>query len=161
MRDAVFGLTRVADYNAEKQNLGLIDTAPRLRPADILTSAVSPGRVSALDIGVAAIEARNAGADCTESMRLRKRDRYAQHIPALEAEGVVYAPIVWSCWGREHPDTTATLVALARQAARRRGLPTHKRLLRETRAAVGAALARRLAAMLHCCMPDGDISAHA
>ncbi len=86
-------------------------------------------------------------------MRVRKRRKYAKYLPALEAEGVVYKPMVWSCWGREHPDTTAALTSLARQAARRRGLGTHKELLRQTRARVGAALARRTSAMLRACLP--------
>ena len=153
VRDAVFDLARLADHTAEKETLGLLDTAPGLRPADVLTSAVSPGYVSALDIGVAAVEARHAGCDCTETMRLRKRAAYARHLPSMEAEGIQYRPLVWSCWGREHPDTTAVLTALARQAARRRGLASHAGLLRSTRAQVGAALARRSAAMLRSCLP--------
>ena len=116
------------------------------RPADVLTSAVSASRVSALEVGIAAVEALNAGVDCTESMRLRKRQAYSRHLPALEAEGIEYRPLVWSCWGREHLDTTAVLTMLARQAARRRGLPSHKPLLQKTRAQFGAALARRSAA---------------
>ena len=147
----VFGLARLADPTAEKEVLGLLDTAPGLRPADVLTSAVSPGLTSALDVGVAALEARRAGADCTETMRLRKRGVYQRLLPALEAEGVEYRPLVWSCWRREHPDTTAALVALARQAARRRG-DCPPQLLRRARAQVGAALARRSAAMLAACL---------
>ena len=153
VRDAVFDLARLADQTSEKETLGLLDTAPGLRPADVLTSAVSPGRVSALDVGIAAVEALNAGVDCAESMRLRKRQAYSRHLPALEAEGIEDRPLVWSCWGWEHPDTTAVLTMLARQAARRRGLPSHKPLLQKTRAQVGAALARRSAAMLRACTP--------
>ena len=153
VRDCAFDLVRIADATAEKEVLGLLDAAPGLRPADILTSAVSPGLVSALDVGVAAPGARHAGADCTESMRIRKRKVYARHLGALAAEAVEYRPLVWSCWGREHPDTTAALTRLARQAARRRGLACPAQLLRQVRAQVGAALARRAAAMLRACMP--------
>ena len=53
-RDCVFDLARLADATAEKETLGLLDTAPGLRPANVLTSAVSPGWVSALDVGIAA-----------------------------------------------------------------------------------------------------------
>ena len=156
VRDAVLDLARLADATAEKEVLGLLDTAPGLRPADVLTTAVSPGRSSALDIGVAAVEARGAGGpgqDCTESMRVRKRSVYARHLDALEAEGVEYRPVIWSCYGREHPDTTAVLTAMARMAARRRGCPSHKPLLRQARAQIGAALARRLANMFRACLP--------
>ena len=155
VRDNVFDLARLADTTAEKEVLGLLDTAPGLRPADILTSAVSPGRVSALDVGVAAPGARHAGADCTESMRRRKRAVYARYLDALAAEGVDYQPLTWSCWGREHPDTTAVLTQLARRAARRRGVASHAPLLRRARAGIGAALARRAAAMLRACLPAG------
>ena len=55
--------------------------------------------------------------DCTESMRRRELGTYSRFLPALEAERVGYKPVVWSCWGREHPDTTAVLTQLARQAA--------------------------------------------
>ena len=153
VRDAVFDLARMADATAETEVLGLLDAAPGLRPADILTSAASPGLTSALDIGVASPDALNAGNDCTESMRLRKRRVYARHLEALRAEGIEYRPLVWSCWGREHPDTTAILTQLARQAARRQGAPGHGPLLRRARAQIGAAIARRGAAMLRACMP--------
>ena len=153
VQDIVLDLALVADSTAEKEVIGLLDTAPGLRPADVLTSAVTPGVTTALDVGIAAPAAQGAGEDCTEAMRVRKRRKYAKYLPALEAEGVVYKPMVWSCWGREHPDTTAALTSLARQAARRRGLGTHKELLRQTRARVGAALARRTSAMLRACLP--------
>ena len=153
VRDCCFDLARLADATAEKEVLGLLDAAPGLRPADILTSAASPGWISALDVGVAAPGSRHAGDDCTESMRLRKRKVYGRFLGALEAEGVEYRPMVWSCWGREHADTTAILTRLAQQAARRRGLASHASLLRQIRAHVGAALARRAAAMLRACMP--------
>ena len=125
-----------------------------MRPADVLTSAVSPGLVTALDVGIASPDARNAGEDCTESMRRRKRAVYARYLGAMEGEGVEYKPLVWSCWGREHPETTAVLTQLARQAARRRGVASHAQLLRRTRAQIGAALARRAAAMLRACLAE-------
>ena len=153
VRDALFDLARLADATAEKEVLGLLETAPGLRPADVLTTAVSPGLTSALDVGIAAPHAVHAGEDCTESMRVRKRATYARFLPALQAEGVEYRPLVWSCWGREHPDTTAALTQLARQAARRRGLPDHKQLLRKARSQICAAIARRAAGMLQACMP--------
>ncbi|CAE8634331.1 unnamed protein product [Polarella glacialis] len=137
----------------------VLEAAPGLRPADILTSAASPGLTSALDVGIASPDAAHAGADCAEAMRVRKRAVYSRFLPALEAEGIEYRPLVWSCWGREYPDTTATLTQLARQAARRRGMPDHIRLLQRARAQIGAALARRAAAMLRACMPGYEQAA--
>jgi hypothetical protein len=81
------------------------------------------------------------------------RGVYARYLDALEAEGVEYRPLIWSCWGREHPDTTAVLTQLARQAARRKGMASPAPLLRRVRAQIGAALARRGAAMLRACLP--------
>ena len=63
----------------------------------------------------------------------------------------MYRPIVWSCFGREHADTTSVMVALARRAARRRGYADHKPLLARARAAIGVALACRLARMALSC----------
>ena len=155
VRDQVFDLARLADSTAETETLGLLEAAPGSRPADILTSAASPGRVSALDVGIASPEARHAGGDCCEAMRARKMAKYARHLPALSAEGVDYQPLIWSCWGREHPETTAVLTQLAKRASRRQGLASHAPTLRHARAQVGAALARRAAAMLRSCLPGG------
>ena len=155
VRNELLDFVRLADFINQLKNCGFIVCAPGLRPADVLTSAASPGWTSALDIGVASPDARHAGEDCAEAMRVRKRGVYARHLSALEAEGVQYRPLVWSCWGREHPDTTAVLTQLARQAARRHGMLCFSPLLRRVRARVGAALARRAAAMLRACLPGG------
>ena len=79
------------------------------RLADILTSAAVPGRLAALDIGVTGPDASGAGADCCDAMFNRKRADYAAHLDGLEAEGVVYKPMVWSCFGRAHPETDIML----------------------------------------------------
>ena len=49
-------------------------------------------------------------------------------------------PMVWSAFGREHPDTSAVFETLARAAARRRGWRCHRLLLRRTRCAIGVQL---------------------
>ena len=49
VRDEVLRLGHLADPTAATEALGLIPTAPTLRPADILTSAALPGRLAALD----------------------------------------------------------------------------------------------------------------
>ena len=152
MRDAVFDLAHVADATCETEVLGLLEAVPGLRPADVLTTAVSPGLTSALDVGIAAPHALQAGPDCAETMRVKKRQTYARHLPAMEAEGMEYRPLVWTCWGREHLDTTAVLTQLAQQGARRRGWASHARLLRRARAQIGAAITRRAAGMLRACL---------
>ena len=89
----------MADTIAEREDLGLLDASPGLRPADILTSAVSPYQSSALDIGVAIPHAIHAGEDCCETMRLRKVDRYRDHLVDLRLQGIEYQRLVWSCLG--------------------------------------------------------------
>ena len=84
-------------------------------------------------------------------MRRRKAGVYTAFEDAMRASGLAYAPLPWSCWGREHADTTHTLVALCRRAARRRGEANWRHVLRLFRADVGAVLARRASAMWRQC----------
>ena len=104
-----------------------------------------------MDVGVAATDAQHAGEDCTETMRSSKVGRYAPFLAELQAAHIAYRPMVWSCFGREHSDTTSTMVSLARRAARRRGFADYRPLLARARAAIGVALARRLAQMALSC----------
>ena len=85
MRDCLLDLARLGDSTAEPEVLGLIASAPGLRPADVLTSAFSGKQLSALDVGVAATDAQRAGEDCTESMRSAKVGKYAPYHAELQA----------------------------------------------------------------------------
>ena len=87
-----------------------------------------------------------------ESMCKRKRRTYAKYAPELDEARVLYQPLIWSCFGREHAETTAALTTMARRAARRQGLSDHGHLLNRARAAVGVALARRCARMVQACL---------
>ena len=153
IRDEVYQITKIVDTTAEREVLGLFDTAPGLRPADILTTAVVPSLSSALDIGVATPHAFHAGYDCCETMRLRKVHHYRDHLEDLRLQGIIYTPLVWSCWGCEHEETTKVLGQIARAAARMRGDKCDA-VLSILRDAIGAASARRSAAMLLSCMPQ-------
>ena len=87
-------------------------------------------------------------------MHRRKRHEYAPHLHELEVvQGVAYRPMIWSAFGRVHPETQALLNTMAVQAARRRGLRDHRLVLRRICSAVGVALARRAARMVHSCVP--------
>ena len=152
VRDVTLDFTRLADASAEPEVVGLIASAPGLRPADLSTTALAMNCDTALDIGIASPDAAGAGPDCTESMRRRKLTRYGRFLQELLATHVIYRPLIWSCYGREHADTTAVITAIARRAARRQGLADHRRLLTRFRAAVGVALARRSARMVHACL---------
>ena len=68
VRDELHAAASTCDPSAELEPLGLISSHPTLRLADILTSAALPGRLAALDVGVASPDAAGAGADCTISM---------------------------------------------------------------------------------------------
>ena len=141
---------------------GLGRTTPRKFLVSLLAPRVAPGRRphfgackgidTVLDVGVASPGASGAGADCAEAMCKRKRRAYAAYEDELDAARVMYKPLVWSCFGREHAETTAALTTLARRAARRQGLSDYGPLLARARAAIGVALARRCARMVHACL---------
>ena len=87
IRDEVFQVTKMVGTTAECEVLfDYLDTAPGLRPADILTTAVVPLLSSALDIGVAAPHALHAGDDCCETMWVRKMDHYRDHLEDLRLQ---------------------------------------------------------------------------
>ena len=55
-------------------------------------------------------------------------------------------------FGRQHDDTSSALLRIAQRVARRQDLASHTWLLAKARAAIGVALARRAARMVHSCM---------
>ena len=96
VRDELHAAACSCDPSAELEPVGLVPSRPLLRPADILTSAVLPGRLAALDVGVASPHAVAAGADCTDSMVRRKLGEHAPYADELRAGGIQYLPVVWS-----------------------------------------------------------------
>ena len=113
-----------------------------------------------MDVGVASPDSQAAVAlgDALDAMRRRKVGVYAAHEGAMHEAGLAYAPVPWSCWGREHAGATAVLVSLCRRAARLQGDAHWRHVLRRFRADVGAILARRAGAMWRQCAlpPPGD-----
>ena len=101
VRDTLLGLASLADSASVIEPEGLIPSHPTLRPADVLTSAAF-ARLAALDVGVVSPDSVGSGTDACAAMHAEKLGRYAAMLPELEAEGVVYRPVVWSCWGRPH-----------------------------------------------------------
>ena len=157
VRDEVLVLAHLADPSAAAETAGLIPSAPALRPADILTSAALPGRLAALDIGVTSPDAAGAGDDCCDAMQRRKRKQYQRHLHELEVvQDTAYRPMVWSAFGRAHPDAQVMLAAMAAQAARRRGLRDQRLILRRVCGAIGVALVRRSVHMVLACTPHLD-----
>ena len=145
----------VSDPGAATEVEGLIPSAPDLRPADILTTAAHETSAVAVDVGIKAPHALDAGLDCTETMKQDKLRYYEAHLPELENQGVLYKPATFSSFGRRHPDTTKIMTLAARRAARYRGLSDHRNLLNRWCRSVAAAVWRRAARMVRACLP-GD-----
>ena len=155
VRDCVGLVCSYSDPATEMEVPGLCPQAPTLRPADVLTRALHPTQVIAADIGVRAPHAASAGLDPLGNMRIDKHIKYAAHRDDLEAQGIVYEPLIFSAYGRRHPQTTDMLKFAASRAARRRGCSNAKGLLRWWHRQLAAELWRRAARMIHSCMPRG------
>ena len=164
VRNELLDFARLADATSEIETPGLISAALGLRPADVLISVAGIGLASsALDVGVAAPDAVHAGRDCAQTMFASKIATYRPHLSAMAEDGVSYIPMIWTAWGREHPETTRVLDIIAKRAARRRGAADHRAILRRARGLLGSALVRRGVAMLKACRPrrppGGDAAA--
>ena len=90
-----------------------LQCAPMLRPADILSTAVSDC-AAALDVGIASPDAAHADTDCTDSMSRAKKSKYAPYEAELARQNIQYRPIIFSAYGRPHPDAQKFLGALSR-----------------------------------------------
>ena len=86
-------------------------------------------------------------------MRQRKQARMQPFAEELEAGGVEYRPITFSCYGRPHPDAVRLLQALGRRLARRKGTEAHIEV-RRLAARISVEIWRRAAQMLRQCLPD-------
>ena len=154
VRDELFAVASSLDSTSELEPLGLIPSRPRLRPADLLTGVSGfSARHAALDVGICCPAAAGAGDDCVEAMRQRKLERLTPFSAELDAGGVEYRPITFSCYGRPHPDALHVMRAFARRLARRRGTEAHVEE-RHLAARIGVEIWRRAARMLRQCLPD-------
>ena len=153
VRDTLLGLASLSDGAAATEVIGLVSSAPSLRPADVLTTAAF-GRLTALDVGIANPAARTAGDDACSSMVRRKEEDCAAFLDELAEDGVVYTPVVWTCWGRPHADASAAVRSMAHAAARRQGSVRAEDLERRARCALGVQLWKRAARMVAACRPS-------
>ena len=150
--DAVLRGIRCADSSACTEPKGL--TTDGSRPADILTDAVAPGMLAAVDICVASINSSAAGRDAAAAAYKRKRRRYADQIEHLRKGGIQYRPMIWTAEGRPHPQTLRMLSQAADRAARKaQGGADPREYLRKWCHEIGIALARRRAAMVRATLP--------
>eukprot|EP00973_Karenia_brevis_P037363 5150135-Karenia_brevis.AAC.1 len=138
---------RIADPGAAPEVPGLCESDPSLRPADVFTTAAHPTMTLAIDVGVKAPFAANAGEDCVETMKAAKFSKYASVLPELERRGIHYAPAIFGSFGRASTDTYNMMLQAAKKAAQVRGLADHKGLLARWRRQMAAAIWDRGAAM--------------
>ena len=80
-------------------------------------------------------------------------DRGTQHNTELMAEGIQYLPVVWSAYGRPHPDASRVLLTLARSTARRRGEASYRGLARRWAYRITAGIWLLAANMIFSCWP--------
>ena len=148
----MFNEVSAIDPAAELEAAGLIPNT-LLRPADVLTGALGNGLV-ALDIGIASPDASGAGEDCVQTMHNKKIEKYAPHQEALQRQNIEYKPLVFSCYGRPHPSTTAILRTLAKRIARRRGCSAGEWRFRRLRAKLLVKIWARAGCMVRACWTD-------
>ena len=105
----------------------------------------------------------DAGGDAAERYKQFKLQKYGRYEAELQDQGIAYTPLIWTAWGRQHPDATATMKALAARAARRKGLTARGDILAASRLSVALALHARAARMVlrcHRAIEDGvDVDA--
>ena len=70
----------------------------------------------------------------------------------MVANGIHYVPIIFSCYGRVHPEAMGVLKTLAKGAARRIGSGDWCSLLNRTRASIIVILMRRCVAIIRSCL---------
>jgi hypothetical protein len=153
VRDVLFEASFIADPSTEREPEGLVPSHPALRPADVLSPAARAGCLAALDVGVTSPLAATAGEDAAESMFERKLAERRPIEAELETQGIRYLPVVWTTFGRAHPEAQAVLQYLAKRTARRRGGDTASSVLRRLLSDIGVVLARRSARMSLACWP--------
>ena len=163
VRDSYLGGVKLADAGAQVEVSGL--TESQSKPADILTSAASPGRRAALDIGITSPNSTTAsqgGGDAVAAMHRRKAAKYAPDRSTLRAANIVYQPLIWSADGRPHPAVRRAMAYTASVAGHidpdmAAGGP--QRLLQRWRHSIAVALGRRRAAIARAVLPwDRDRS---
>ena len=93
IRDTLHGLAAMSDGGAITEAAGLLDSAPTLRPASLLTHAAFwQGKTIAFDVNVASGGARAAGYDPCASAVQRKHNHHGPFYADMHEAGITYAP---------------------------------------------------------------------
>jgi len=153
IRDTILAYAAEVDPSADREPEGLVASQPRARPADVLTSAAIPGRLAALDIGVTS-PAAAGGEDAADAMFQRKVAEHDSQRAELEAQNIVYRPIIWTHFGRPHEAALDAIRHISKLVARRRGGVNANVIERKISAAVSVCIARRAALMSLACWPQ-------
>ena len=130
-----------------------------LRPADILTSALG-NAYTALDVSICSPHASEAGTECTQSRVEAKLEHYGPHLAALLRQNISYTPIVWSAYGRPHPDTLTVLRSLSKSIARKRNIASADVVFRRLHSSITLEIWRRSARQIRTCWPVTDLPAN-
>ena len=86
----------------------------------------------------------------------QKVNYYSPHLPDLHKQGIDYTPIVWSCFGRPHPEAKRVIHAIARATARRRGGTNTEEIYTRIMADINVDIWRRNVLQLRTCWPSPD-----
>ena len=152
VRKLVDGI-QLADSRVRTEVRGLSETSD-VRPADIFTSSALPGREAALDVTIVSAEASHAGQNCLQSAFCRKFETYANILPELRRQGIVFKPMVWSTEGAPHPVVLRIMAYVCSQAVRRNS-DTHKgakEMMSRWQRELSVALQTRKASMIAACI---------
>ena len=98
--------------------------------------------------------AADGDADAAQAYLDAKIRKYRRYLAGMEAQGVHYKPIIWTSWGRAHPDAVSILRSLAMKAARRRGLVSATEILSDSQLSIALELEARAARMVMACPPQ-------
>ena len=102
-------------------------SAPRMRLRLVLT---------ALNLGVQA-----------------KHQYYGPHLDSLLRQNISYCPVVWSAYGRPHPDTLAVLRSLSKSIARKRNVTSAEVVFHRLHSSITLEIWRRTARQVRACWP--------
>ena len=156
IRDCLAEAFHTADPGTAIEVPGLCPQAPTLRPADVLTRAAHPTLTVAVEVGVRAPHASNAGDDAAETMRQDKLAYYEVHLDDLDRQGISYQPFTVTAFGRRHPSATKMLRQAAAKVARQQGIVNAKGLERRWQRQLAAEVWRRASRMVRACLPKWE-----
>ena len=121
-----------------------------------LTSALG-NAYTALDVSICSPHALEPGTDCTQSRVEAKLEYYGPTFAALLRQNISYTPIVWSAYGRPHPDTLTVLRSLSKSIARKRNIASAEVVFHRLHSSITLEIWRRSARQIRTCWPVTDL----